>query len=64
MVILDEFQQFENLHTHTYAHPHTNLSSFFLKYSWFMMFCQSLLYSKVTQLYTFFFNVVLYYGLS
>ena len=28
MVILDEFQQFENLHTHIHAHPLTNLSGF------------------------------------
>ena len=33
MVILDEFQQFVNLHTHTYAHPHMNLSSFFFFWS-------------------------------
>ena len=38
-----------------------------LKYSCFTMLCQSLLYSKVTQVYTYihsFFYIIFYYGLS
>ena len=34
MVILDEFQQFENLHTHIHAHPLMNLSVFFFFEIW------------------------------
>ena len=40
---------------------------FLLKYSWFTMLCQSLLYSTVTQFYTYihsFFNILFHYGLS
>ena len=41
--------------------------SIFLKYSWFTMLCQSLLYRKLTQflyIYAFFFNILFYYRLS
>ena len=39
---------------------------FLLKYSWHAVLCQSLLYSKVTQFYTYvlFFNILLYYAYS
>ena len=38
---------------------------FLLKHSWFTVLCQSLLYSKVIQLYTYIlFNILFYYGLS
>ena len=44
-----------------------NFNYFLLQYTWFTMLCQSLLYSKVTQFYTYihsFFNIHFYYGLS
>ena len=39
---------------------------FLLKYSWYAMLCQYLLYSKVTQFYTYmlFFNILFHYGYS
>ena len=43
------------------------LKKFLLKYSWFTMLCQSLLYSKVTQLYSYrhsffiFFSIMVYH---
>ena len=39
---------------------------FLLKYSWHAVLCQSLLYSKVTQFYTYilFFNILFHYGYS
>ena len=43
------------------------LPFFLLKYIQFTMFCESLLYSKVTQLYTYrhsFFYILFHYGLS
>ena len=41
------------------------LLKFLLKHSWFTVLCQSLLYSKVIQLYTYIiFNILFYYGLS
>ena len=52
---------------HLYIFINFFLKKFLLMYSWFTMLCPSLLYSRVTQLYTYFYiflNILFCYDLS